>query len=136
MKKIMSTNYSSAAFNIATFVLRVAAGLLIFLNHGLPKINKFSEMQNSFPDPIHLGHKFSLICVIFAEVICSLLLVLGLFGRLAALILFIDMATAVFFVHMGQPIDKFEMALLNLCVFFTLTLVGPGKISVDGMSGK
>jgi putative oxidoreductase len=137
MKKIMSTNYSTAAFNIATLFLRVAFGILMFLNHGLTKLNKFSEMQNMFPDPFHVGHRFSLVLVIFAEVVCSLLLVLGLFSRFAAFVLFIDVTVAIFFVHLGQPVDyKFELAILHSAVYFSLVLIGPGKISVDGMSGR
>jgi putative oxidoreductase len=136
MKKLMSTNYSTAAFNIATLFLRVSFGLLMFLTHGLLKLNKFSEMQNGFPDPLHIGHRFSLILVIFAEVFCSLLLVLGLFSRFAALVLLIDVGVAIFLVHLGQPIDKFELPILHAAVYFSLVLIGPGKISVDGMSGK
>jgi putative oxidoreductase len=132
----MSTSYSTAAFNIATLFLRAIFGILIFLTHGLVKLNKFSEMQNTFPDPLHVGHRFSLILVIFAEVVCSLLLVLGLFSRFAALVLFIDVTVAIFFVHLGQPVDKFEVAILHSVVYFSLVLIGPGKISVDGMSGR
>src|SRR5580698_3447238 len=136
MKKIMSTNYSAAAFNVATLFLRVAFGILIFLIHGLTKLNKFTEMQNLFPDPLHVGHRFSLIIVIFAEVVCSLLLVIGLFSRLAAFVLFIDVTVAIFMVHLGQPVDKFEVAILYSAVYFSLVLIGPGKISVDGMNAR
>jgi putative oxidoreductase len=136
MKKIMSTNYSSAAFNTATLSLRAAFGILMFLNHGLVKLNKFSEMQNMFPDPIHIGHRFSLILVIFAEVVCALLLVIGLFTRLAAFVLLIDVGVAIFFVHLGQPVDKFELAILHAVAYFSLMLVGPGRISIDRMIGK
>jgi len=136
MKKLMSTNYSTAAFNIATLLLRATFGILMFLDHGLVKLNKFSEMQTMFPDPLHVGHRFSLILVIFAEVFCALLLVLGLFSRFVAFVLLIDVGVAIFFVHLGQPIDKFELAVLYATVYFSLVLIGPGKISVDGMAGK
>jgi putative oxidoreductase len=132
----MSTAYSTTAFNAALLLLRSAFGILMFLDHGLTKINKFSEIENIFPDPFHFGHRFSLIIVIFAEAVCSLFLVLGLFSRLAALILFIDVTVAVFFVHLGQPIVKFELPILYSVVFFSLVLIGPGNISVDGRNVK
>ncbi|HLY70134.1 MAG TPA: DoxX family protein [Puia sp.] len=135
MKRIMSTRYSTAAFNTATLFLRATFGIIMFLDHGLTKLNKFSEQQNVFPDPLHVGHRLSLILVIFSEVVCSLLLVLGLFSRLAACILFIEMALVIF-MNFGQPVDKFELALLYGVVYFSLLLTGPGKISVDGMSGR
>jgi putative oxidoreductase len=139
MKKLLSTNYTDASFNIATFLLRVGSGALIFLNHGLAKFNKFSEMQNVFFDPFHIGHRFSLILTLFAELICSLLLVLGLLTRLAAFVLVINMSVAVFLFHFhnnSQPIAEFEIAVLYLVAFFSILLVGPGKISVDRMIGK
>ncbi len=136
MKKILSTGYSDGAFNIAALLLRGTFGIFIFLNHGLSKLNKFSELQHSFFDPFHIGHRWSLLLVLLAEIACALLLVLGLFSRLAALVLFIEMAVAVFLFHKGQPIPQYELAISYLVAFFTILLVGPGKYSVDGMTGK
>jgi len=56
MKKLLSTRYTDTAFNIATLVLRATFGILIFLNHGLPKLHKFGELQSTFFDPLHIGH--------------------------------------------------------------------------------
>jgi putative oxidoreductase len=136
MKKLMSTRYSGAAFNIATFALRLTFGMMMFLNHGLTKLDKYSDMQNTFFDPFHLGHKLSLSLVIFSEVGCALLLVLGLFSRLVAFILLFEMLVAIFFFHKGQPVANFEIAVLHAGAYFTLLLLGPGKISIDGMTGK
>ena len=74
--------------------------------------------------------------VVFAEVFCSLLLVLGLFTRIVTLFLVIEMAVAAFLIHRGQSLALHEPALLYLTAFFSLLLVGPGRISVDGMMGR
>jgi putative oxidoreductase len=136
MKKLLSTGYTDASFNIATLLLRAALGILMFLDHGLSKLNKFSELEHSFFDPLHIGHKWSLVLVLFAEIVCALLLALGLFSRLAAFVLFIDLAVAVFFFHKGQPVAQFEIAIVYLVGYFAILLIGPGKYSVDGMTGK
>jgi putative oxidoreductase len=136
MKRLLSTGYSDAAFNIATFVLRATFGVLLFLNHGLSKLNKFSELQHNFFDPMHIGHRWSLLLVLFAEIVCSLLLVLGLLSRLAAFVLFIDMVVAVFLFHKGQPVAQYELAIVYLVAFFTTLLIGPGKYSVDAAMGS
>jgi len=136
MKKLLSTGYTDTAFNIATLTLRATFGIMIFLNQGLSKLNKFSELEHSFFDPLHIGHRWSLVLVLFAEIVCSLLLALGLFSRLAAFVLFIDLLVAVFVFHRGQPIAQYELAIVFLSAFFALLLVGPGKYSVDGMTGK
>ncbi|MBS1934336.1 MAG: DoxX family protein [Bacteroidetes bacterium] len=136
MKKILSTSYSETAFNIGVFVSRVTLGLMLCINHGFSKLTNFNEMQYTFFDPFHIGHRWSLILSIFAEVFSALLVVLGLFTRIAALIIVIDLAVAVFLFHKGAPVKQSEIAIVFLSGFFFLLLVGPGKFSVDGMMGK
>jgi len=136
MKKILSTGYTDSTFNIAALALRATFGIFMFLNHGVSKLMKFSEIQHSFFDPFHIGHKWSLMLVLFAEIVCALLLVLGLLSRLAALALVIEMAVAVFLFHKGQPISQYELAIVYLAAFFTSLLIGPGRYSVDAAMGK
>jgi putative oxidoreductase len=136
MKKFLSTHYSENAFNITTLLLRLSFGLLICIDHGLQKLIHFNSQQVIFFDPFHIGHRWSLVLVIVAEIFCALLLVLGLFTRLAALVLVIELGVAVFLFHKGQPIAEHELAIVYLTAFFSLLLVGPGKISVDGAMGK
>ncbi|MDP4149042.1 MAG: DoxX family protein [Bacteroidota bacterium] len=136
MKNFFSTNYSQNSFNLATLLLRLTFGLVLLLNHGLLKLKHFGQMSENFSDPLHIGHTASLGLVVFAEVLCALLLVLGLFTRFAALVLVISMAVAFFIVLKGQATEVHEPALLYLTVFFALLLVGPGRISVDAMMGK
>jgi len=136
MKKFFSTAYSDNAFNLTSLALRLAFGLIICIVHGFPKIMHFSNLQTTFFDPFHIGHKWSLVLAIIAEVLCALLVVLGLFTRLAALILVINMSVAVFLALKGQGLEHRELAILYLTAFFSVLLVGPGRFSVDGMMGK
>ena len=136
MKKFLSTSYSETSFNLAVLLLRLTFGLLICINHGFPKLMHFSGQEAIFFDPFHIGHRWSLILVLFAEIFCALLLVLGLFTRFAALVLVIELAVAVFLFHKGQPLANHESAIIYLTAFFALLLVGPGRISVDGAMGK
>jgi putative oxidoreductase len=62
-------------------------------------------------------------------------LVLGLFTRLAASILVINMIFASFIYHHGHPIGEYESAVVYLTGFIAILLLGPGKISVDGIVG-
>jgi putative oxidoreductase len=136
MKKLLSTSYSDTAFNISTFVVRVTFGFLMFFNHGINKIKGFSEAAGRFYDPFHIGHETSLILVVFAEVFCALFVVLGLFTRLAAAVLVIEMLVAVFLFHRGQSISSHELGIVYLVAFFGVLCIGPGKYSVDGAMGK
>ena len=136
MKKFLSTTYSEGAFNIAALALRVIFGGLLLIDHGLGKITHFSNLEYSFFDFLHIGHRWSLVLCIFAEVFCSGLLVLGLFTRLAALALVLNFSVATFIALKGQSLAGHESALTYLAVFFSLLLVGPGRISADSAMGK
>jgi putative oxidoreductase len=136
MRKILSTAYSDGAFNFALLVQRVATGLLLLIGHGLPKISSFSQLSTSFYDPFRIGHRNSLILVILAELFCSMFLVLGLFTRIAAFIIVINLSVAVFIYHQGQPLKNFELAAIYLTSVFSIMIIGPGRVSVDGMMGK
>lgn len=135
MKKLFSTRYSDGAFNVALLVLRLAAGGLI-IPHGFSKLQNFSSMSHKFADPFHIGMKLSLSLTIFAELICGVLIVLGLLTRLACIAPIIAMSVALFFAHKGHVFSDGEMAALYLAMFITILFVGPGRASVDGMIGK
>jgi putative oxidoreductase len=136
MKKLISTTYSDNAFNFAMLLQRVVVGLMLLIAHGLPKISNFNEMSRTFFDPFQIGHRNTLLLSIFAEVFCSMLLVLGLFTRIAAFIIVLNLSCAVFLYHKGQPLRNVELGIIYLTSVFSILLLGPGRVSVDGMMGK
>jgi putative oxidoreductase len=135
MKKLLTTGYSDTSFSIALLLIRIAAGLFMFFNHGIPKLMDFREKSGNFYDPFHIGSQWSLSLVIFAEVFCSLLLVLGLFTRLAVAPLLATMVVVIFMAKKAEPIATQELALLFLAIFMGVLLVGPGKYSIDKAMG-
>ena|SRR5664279_2562821 len=136
MRKLLSTAYSDGAFNFALLVQRVATGLLLLIGHGLPKIQNFTDLSVTFPDPLRVGHRGSLILVILAELFCSMFLALGLFTRIVAFIIVFEFSVAVFFIHHEQSLKIVELPALFLTSVFTILIIGPGRVSVDGMMGK
>lgn len=116
--------------SLGLLILRVAFGCFMLV-HGIPKLKGFSEMSDKFPDPLGIGSQFSLISAIGAEVGCSLLLILGLGTRIAALPLVFTMLIALFVVHGADPWQKKELAALYLAVYVTLVLTGGGRCSLD-----
>jgi putative oxidoreductase len=93
-------------------------------------------MKSNFMDFMGMGSTLSLIMVVFAEFFCALFLILGLFTRLACIPLIITMAVALFKAHNGDVFGDGSHAALYLGGFLALLLLGPGKASVDGISGK
>lgn len=135
MKKLLSTKYSAGAFNTAMLFLRLGAGILM-MSHGYDKLVHFGSRHNSFLNFLGIGSTFSFSLVIFAEFFCSLFLILGLFTRLATLPLIITMSIALFKMHNAEIFGKGEVVTLYLACYVVLLLLGPGKVSVDGMTGK
>lgn len=116
--------------SVGLLLLRVGIGCLMLV-HGIAKIQAFSQMAETFPDPIGVGSKMSLIMAIGAEVGCSLLLIVGAATRLAAIPLAITMLVAWFLVHGEDPWKMKELAATFLLVYVSLLLTGPGRFSVD-----
>lgn len=132
MKRLLSIQYSEGMFNFSMLLLRLAFGGLMLLNHGMDKLMHFAAYESKFYNFMGMGNRASLVLAIFAEVFCSLFVVLGLFTRFAVIPLIVTMLVAIFSVHAGQ-FAKAEMAVLYGSVFFVLLFCGPGKVSVDGM---
>ena len=135
MKKLLTTNYSAGAFNTAMLLLRIVFGVLM-MSHGYDKLTGFTETAKNMPSFLGMGSTITAALVVFAEFFCALFIVLGLFTRLAAIPLVIAMGYAVFKAHNSEIFGDGEMATLFLGAYVTLLIIGPGKISVDGMIGK
>jgi len=133
IKTIFAPAKNSPSANFALLVLRVWIGVQMMVIHGVEKLLNFSNTAPDFPDPLGMGRTASLALVILAEVLASVFLILGLFTRLAALVLIIDMSVAFIFVHKhalsGE--NNGELAFLYLLVYVTLFLAGPGRVSAD-----
>lgn len=128
LKKLRSTQPLS--LDLSLLVFRVAAGGLM-LFHGLPKLLGFAERKETFSDPIGLGKTLSLTLTVGAEFFCSILIILGLFTRFAALPLIFSMSVIIFVVHGDDPWKDRELALFYLSSFIGIFLAGPGKYSSD-----
>jgi putative oxidoreductase len=135
MKKLMSTKYSKGGFNIAMLLLRLILGFLI-MSHGFEKLLHFSENKNNFMNFMGIGSSMSLALVIFAEFFCALFLIIGLLTRGVVIPLIITMLVALFKAHHLDFMGEGEMATLYLGGFLALLILGPGRVSIDGMTGN
>ncbi len=128
-----TSNSSSIPRDIVLLVVRVFVGFAM-LSHGFPKLQMLLDGGKiEFFDFMGLGPQISLILTVFAEFVCSILLILGLFTRVSLGFLIFTMIIAGFVVHGADPFEKREMALVYLSVYLLLMVIGAGKISVDHM---
>jgi putative oxidoreductase len=112
-------------------LLRIVTGLL-FLEHALIKLLGFPP--GGKPGLQHVGSFLWIAGVI--ELVTSVLVVLGLFTRVAAFVAAGEMAVAYWMVHakMGlyPAVNMGEAAILYCFVFLYLAGAGAGAWSVDG----
>ena len=117
--------------DIGLLIMRLAFGGVMLFSHGLPKLMSFSEKKDVFPDPIGFGSTFSLSLAVFAEVVCALFLLLGLFTRFVSAPLLIAMLVAFFIIHGADPFAKKELAFMYACGYLSLICTGGGKFSLE-----
>jgi putative oxidoreductase len=143
MKKFLfDCGTRDATASLGLLFLRVCTGLMMFLGHGLGKIEKFGDMKDHFPVPDFFPLKYmsppvSLMATIGTEVGCSVLIIFGLATRPAAFIFAFTMTIAAFHIHgsgpwfLGGGDGPKEPALLYLIPAVAILLAGAGQYSFD-----
>ncbi|MHA6280047.1 DoxX family protein [Salinimicrobium sp. CAU 1759] len=131
MKKFFNSNFATAQVDIVLLIIRVGIGAMMLV-HGFPKLQMLlagGEIQ--FPGVMGLSPALSLGLAVFAEFLCSILLIIGLRTRLASVPLIIAMLVAVFVVHANDPFANQELGLHYLLSYIVLLILGGGEFSVD-----
>jgi putative oxidoreductase len=123
---------SKALFENWLVLIRLITGLLIFV-HGLGTFNKGHMDGNiawltdlHFPVPVLMAYIGK-----GAELFGGVLLMLGLFTRISALVLIIDMLVITIVLGNGKIFTEDQQPFLLLLLFAYLFFAGPGKISLD-----
>ncbi|WP_310556059.1 DoxX family protein [Flavobacterium sp.] len=140
MKKLL---FSGIAINIdfGLLLIRLIIGSLMAF-YGYEKLIHFNEMaasefwmkQVSF---LGMSSKISLGLTVFAEFICSLLLILGLFTRMSLFFLLFCMGWIFLVVFPMSILDKgdngyqFNDAFIYFMIYLGLLFTGSGKYSLD-----
>lgn len=113
----------------ALLIRLLLGGLMVY--HGWQKINMYDSIVPRFKDYIGIGSTLSLNLVIFAEFFCGILLILGLFTRLAVLPILFAMGVVVFIAHAPDPFMKKELPLVFLFLSVAVFVMGSGRYSLD-----
>ncbi len=128
---VFATPARDRLYDAGLLILRIVAGSFM-MTHGLPKLTMLmGDAPIEFADPFGVGATASLALTVFAEVVCSFLIILGLLTRLAVIPLIITMAVAVFYIHMEDPFGAKEMGALYFTIYVILSITGSGRFSVD-----
>ncbi len=136
MKKILSVTNSPKSVDVAILITRVAVAALM-LSHGLPKLaTLFSGDPIQFPGLFGMSPGFALGLTVFAEVVCSIFILVGFGTRLAVIPLAITMLVAVLMIHAADPFTNKEPGIHFLLLYVVLFITGSGRYSIDALIQK
>ena len=140
IQRLLSTNNS-----IVPLIARLSLGLVMF-PHGAQKMlgwfggYGFSGTMGFFTGTMHIPAVFALLAIL-AEFLGSLGLIAGLFSRIAALGIAVNMVVAILMVHSAngffmnwygkQPGEGFEYHLLAIGLALIVMIHGGGALSLD-----
>jgi putative oxidoreductase len=135
--KLLQLNFLPASSDLGLLLLRLWFGGAMAALHGWYKVANYADLAKKFGDPIGIGATPSLILTIFAELVCGVLLALGLFTRLSAAILAFTMGVAFWIAHGGRLTGQGngEMAFLFLGAYAVVFVTGAGRFSIDAKLG-
>ena len=123
----------SIIYSLGVLILRVGLGGLM-IAHGIQKFKIIlSGGASKWLDPIGLGASTSLYLATFSELLCSLLLIVGLFTRASAFILAFTMFVAAFIFLKNSTFAGRELAILFFVGFVALVLLGGGEFSLANL---
>lgn len=130
---LQSTAIENRAVQVTWTIARVAVGLLM-IHNGFSKLADVQGFANGVVSFIGLPYPvFLTYCAAYAEIVGSILLAVGLFTRLNALVLLFTMLIALFF-HLkkdGWHIPPLETASLYALWFSFFLTNGGGLFSLD-----
>jgi putative oxidoreductase len=147
MKKPFFNSANAINLDLGLLIIRLIIGLLMAF-YGYEKLIHFNEMaasdfwmkQVSF---MGLSSKIALGLTVFAELICSLLLILGLFTRISLFFLLFCMGWIFLVVFPFSILEKgdngyqFNDAFVYFMIYLGLLFTGAGKYSLDySLNGK
>lgn len=128
---------------------RTSAGLLLlrvvvgaaFVLHGAPKMHHAASWMTLASHGHAFAPPFFQAAAAVAEYAGGIMLILGLATPVAAALLFVDMAVALFAVELPSRAPfvvngrghSYETALVYLLASAALFLTGPGALSLDGL---
>lgn len=119
--------------DLGLLLFRVGIGALLLTQHGWGKFTGFAEKFPTFADPLHVGPVMSMASAVFAEVVCSFLVMIGFATRLASMVVAFTFMVIVNLVHGADPLKEKELAVVYLLTFAVIVLTGPGRFSIDTM---
>lgn len=136
MRNFNSSKVNDIVLNGLILVIQLFVGISM-LTHGLPKLEMLTANDKiEFMNFLGLGSVISLVLVVFAEVLCSVFIIVGFLTRFSTVPLMMTMLIAFFVRHCSDPYVVKELSLVYFFFYLTIFVLGSGKFSLDWLFSK
>ncbi|MBV6880001.1 DoxX family protein [Epilithonimonas ginsengisoli] len=136
MRNFNSSKVNDIVLNGLILVIQLFVGISM-LTHGLPKLEMLTANDKiEFMNFLGLGSVISLVLVVFAEVLCSVFIIVGFLTRFSTVPLMMTMLIAFFVRHGSDPYVVKELSLVYFFFYLTIFVLGSGKFSLDWLFSK
>ena len=134
MNSFISLGFLPRHIDFALLILRLWLGFALFIRHGLEKITGAATMSAHFPNPLHIGTVPTFAVAFISDAICSILIMLGIATRWAAIIVMVNTMAAFILVHHAAFFGPHngELPWVYFGWAFAIFIAGPGRFSFDG----
>lgn len=125
--------------NMARLFIRLFTGVM-FMQFGIRQMAHFNELAPTFYPALGMSGETTLIVMIMIEIICSTLIILGLFTRFAIIPPFVSMVIAEHVImqyYSAEGVAQLYslqagfLPIMFMGIFIFMMIAGPGKISLD-----
>lgn len=126
--------------NMARLFMRLFVGIM-FMQFGIRHLVNYNELITTFPTVLGMSHAAALNIMIIIELLCSMMIILGIFTRLAVIPPMFSMIAAEYYIlHDMLPnlpvygldsTDPGYLPIMFIGIYLFILLAGPGKISLD-----
>lgn len=131
IKQLLYSDLGSPLSNWAMLAFRVLLAIELFRVHGMKKFRGNGGKPEIVPNPLGLPQAINNLIATLSDTVVPVLVILGVFTRLAVLPTIGITAVGYFVVHKNDPLEVRDVPYVYTICFLLLLATGPGSISLD-----
>jgi putative oxidoreductase len=118
--------------SLGLLFLRLAGGALLIQWRAPQWSAMLNTTRAMVSNPLGISGEFDFFLTLFSELICTILVMLGIFTKFTAVPPLVVMLVMALAMPASTAWSTREIYLLHALPFFILTFTGPGDYSIDG----
>ncbi|MEO3404724.1 DoxX family protein [Mucilaginibacter sp. CAU 1740] len=131
IKQLLYSDLGSALANWGMFAFRILLAVELFRVHGMKKFRGNDGKPEVVPNPLGLPQFINNLVATLSDTVVPVLVILGVFTRLAVLPTIGITSVGYFVVHKNDSLEVRDVPYIYTICFLLLLATGPGSISID-----